>query len=392
MFFNSELKSQLKASSEQIIKLENNNQTLQNQVNNLNDQLQRSSSEKIALENEIENLKNQLNKISNQQNNSSVKDDKLLELEKLFKYENENLKAGLLDIQSNISESTDLSRTNLTSSYKINEVYQSSSEKLSQIVTDINSLNNNALSINDVVTQLNSKASDIAQAVVTIDQIAFQTNILSLNAAVEAATAGEAGKGFAVVAQEVRNLASRSAESAKEITNVVKSIQESIALTNQKFEHMTKSIDEIYNGTKNYSSNISEVMSTSQDAFGGLAYITDRVFMSLAKLDHVIWKVNTYLSVANKEPAFKFVDHKNCRLGKWYSEGLGKRYFSTTPSYSKLDHPHSRVHNSTHHVFDTIENTKDNLDYHALLGSFKEMEDASVDVFSLLDNILQERD
>ena len=74
---------------------------------------------------------------------------------------------------------------------------------------------------NQAMDEINKEVSSINEAIEVIDQIAFQTNILSLNAAVEAATAGEAGKGFAVVAQEVRNLASRSAEAAKEIKNIV---------------------------------------------------------------------------------------------------------------------------------------------------------------------------
>jgi len=69
--------------------------------------------------------------------------------------------------------------------------------------------------------EINSEVTEINNAIGIIDQIAFQTNILSLNAAVEAATAGEAGKGFAVVAQEVRNLASRSADAAKQIKELV---------------------------------------------------------------------------------------------------------------------------------------------------------------------------
>ncbi|RXJ95673.1 chemotaxis protein [Malaciobacter molluscorum] len=76
---------------------------------------------------------------------------------------------------------------------------------------------NTSIAMEDINTQVKA----INEAISVIDQIAFQTNILSLNAAVEAATAGEAGKGFAVVAQEVRNLASRSANAAKEIKNIV---------------------------------------------------------------------------------------------------------------------------------------------------------------------------
>jgi len=78
-----------------------------------------------------------------------------------------------------------------------------------------------AVKTTSAMDEINEKVTAINEAINVIDQIAFQTNILSLNAAVEAATAGEAGKGFAVVAQEVRNLAARSAEAAKEIKDLV---------------------------------------------------------------------------------------------------------------------------------------------------------------------------
>ena len=91
----------------------------------------------------------------------------------------------------------------------------------SQITTSANEGQVLATNTTDAMNEVDKQVNAINDAISIIDQIAFQTNILSLNAAVEAATAGEAGKGFAVVAQEVRNLASRSAEAANEIKTLV---------------------------------------------------------------------------------------------------------------------------------------------------------------------------
>ncbi|MFW3340157.1 methyl-accepting chemotaxis protein [Aliarcobacter butzleri] len=107
---------------------------------------------------------------------------------------------------------------------------RSSTENVQKMSSIASSVTNRAKSGQELANQtvesmqeINSQITSINEAITVIDQIAFQTNILSLNAAVEAATAGEAGKGFAVVAAEVRNLATRSAEAAREIKEIVES-------------------------------------------------------------------------------------------------------------------------------------------------------------------------
>jgi len=91
------------------------------------------------------------------------------------------------------------------------------------VITSANDGQELAIKTTSAMDEINEKVTAISDAITIIDKIAFQTNILSLNAAVEAATAGEAGKGFAVVAQEVRNLANRSTQAAKEIKSLVES-------------------------------------------------------------------------------------------------------------------------------------------------------------------------
>jgi methyl-accepting chemotaxis protein len=125
--------------------------------------------------------------------------------------------------------------------------------------------------------EINTEVNSISEAIIVIDQIAFQTNILSLNAAVEAATAGEAGKGFAVVAQEVRNLASRSAEAANEIKSLVENAR-------KKANHGKQIADEMIAGYNGLNDNITkttelitEVEFSSKEQFLGIEQINDAV-------------------------------------------------------------------------------------------------------------------
>ncbi len=106
--------------------------------------------------------------------------------------------------------------------------------------------------------EINTQVNLINESITVIDQIAFQTNILSLNAAVEAATAGEAGRGFAVVAAEVRNLAARSAEAAKEIKTIVEN-------ATKKANQGKDIANNMISGYKDLNENISQTINLIQD-------------------------------------------------------------------------------------------------------------------------------
>ncbi|PUE63685.1 methyl-accepting chemotaxis protein [Arcobacter caeni] len=133
--------------------------------------------------------------------------------------------------------------------------------------------NKTALSMEDI----NSQTSAINEAITIIDQIAFQTNILSLNAAVEAATAGEAGKGFAVVAGEVRTLASRSAEAAKQIKSLVENAQRKTQEGKDIASNMIKGYTELNENISITLDLIQNVTTASKEQSTGMIQINDAV-------------------------------------------------------------------------------------------------------------------
>jgi len=180
--------------------------------------------------------------------------------------------ASLEETAAAVEEITSITRNNADNSVKmakLGELVKNSANKGHDLA------NETASSMDDI----NNEVTAINDAITVIDQIAFQTNILSLNAAVEAATAGEAGKGFAVVAQEVRNLASRSAEAANEIKTLVES-------ASAKANEGKKISTDMISGYETLNSHIGEtitiiedVSAASREQMTGIEQINDAVTM-----------------------------------------------------------------------------------------------------------------
>jgi len=129
----------------------------------------------------------------------------------------------------------------------------------------------------NAMDEINEQTQSIAEAITIIDQIAFQTNILSLNAAVEAATAGEYGKGFAVVAQEVRNLATRSAEAAKEIKVLVENATAKADSGKNISNSMLEEYKQLNKGIAKTLELIENIDQASKEQQGGVMQINDAV-------------------------------------------------------------------------------------------------------------------
>ncbi|MGE4456477.1 MAG: methyl-accepting chemotaxis protein [Arcobacteraceae bacterium] len=168
----------------------------------------------------------------------------------------EEITATVVSNSNNVIKMTNYSNEVSNSAKKGQELARSTSSAMEDITSQVNAIN---------------------EAISVIDQIAFQTNILSLNAAVEAATAGEAGKGFAVVAQEVRNLASRSAEAAKEIKDIV---ERATSKANQGKEisgEMIKGYEELLSNIQKTTEMILEISHASKEQEAGITQINDTV-------------------------------------------------------------------------------------------------------------------
>ncbi|AXH09951.1 chemotaxis protein [Malaciobacter halophilus] len=175
----------------------------------------------------------------------------------------EETAASIEEITSNIKNTNEKAQEMLSISSETKKSAQTGKSLASKTVNSMD--------------EINEQVTDINEAILVIDQIAFQTNILSLNAAVEAATAGEAGKGFAVVAQEVRNLASRSAEAATEIKRIVETATLKANEGKQISSSMIEGFNQLEEKINDTNKLIDDVTNAAKEQTIGMTQIADAV-------------------------------------------------------------------------------------------------------------------
>ncbi|HHD77424.1 MAG TPA: chemotaxis protein [Campylobacteraceae bacterium] len=288
-------------------------------------------------------------------------------------------------IEQNLVVLSEINDLNDKTLHRVHDVEQ----QTGAIEGSVESIQQYTEQLRDDSTALNDSVMSIAEIINLIKDISDQTNLLALNAAIEAARAGEHGRGFAVVADEVRKLAERTQKATQEVEINISGLKQNSNTMMHISETFSDEAMKIIDVLGAFRENVNYLNQNSSEITENTMHVTDEIHISNGKIDHILLKLSGYKAALKSEKR-TITDEHSCRFGKWFASMEKSRLASNKKAVNEIAREHAGVHQNLHRAIeafahkDDLEAQKKGLEY------FKSVEASSKHGFEVLLEAFQE--